>query len=77
MIPERVKSDKSKTLLALNLINLESAFNHTFLFLFFFLCLYLRHMQVPGLEVELELQLLVYATATQDPSHICNLLHSL
>ena len=45
---------------------------------FFFLFTFL-HMEVPGLEVELELQLLAYttATATPDPSHICNLHHSL
>ena len=35
-------------------------------------------MEVPRLEVESELQLLVYttATATRDPSHICDLHHS-
>ena len=34
-------------------------------------------MEVPRLGVELELQLLAYtiATATQDPSHICDLHH--
>ena len=33
------------------------------------------HMEVPRLGVELELQLLDYttATATQDPSHVCDL----
>ena len=35
-------------------------------------------MEVPGLGVESELQLPAYTTvtATQDPSHICNLHHS-
>ena len=35
-------------------------------------------MEVPRLGVELKLQLLVYttATATRDPSHVCNLQHS-
>ena len=48
---------------------------------FFFFCLFrghLWHMEVPRLGVESELQLPAYATATatQDPSHICNLYHS-
>ena len=36
------------------------------------------HMEVPRLRAELELQLSAYttATATQDPSNICNLHHS-
>ena len=36
-------------------------------------------MEVPRLGIELELQLQTYATttATQDPSHICDLHHSL
>ena len=45
-------------------------------FLFFFLFFpHLWHMEVPGLGVVLELQLPTYttATATQDPSHICDL----
>ena len=33
-------------------------------------------MEVPRLGIELELQLLAYATATQDPSCVCNLYHS-
>ena len=35
-------------------------------------------MEVPRVEVESELSLLIYttATATQDPSSICNLYHS-
>ena len=36
------------------------------------------HLEIPRLGVKLELQLLAYATAsaTPDPSHICNLHHS-
>ena len=50
-----------------------------FLFLFFFLGPHLQHMEVSWSEVKSELQLPVYATstATQDPSCICNLCHSL
>ena len=35
-------------------------------------------MEVPRLGVELELQMLAYttATATWDPSHVCDLYHS-
>ena len=35
-------------------------------------------MEVPRLRVELELQLVAYttATATPDPSHVCDLHHS-
>ena len=46
--------------------------------LFFFSGLHPRHMEVPSLGVQSELQLLTYATATatQDPSHVCNLHHS-
>ena len=52
---------------------------------FFFVSIFLpflgqhpQHMEVPRLGVESELQLLAYttATATPDPSHICNLHHS-
>ena len=48
---------------------------------FFFSCIlgpHLWHMEVPRLGVEWELQLPAYptATATWDPSHICNLRHS-
>ena len=35
-----------------------------------------RHMGVPRLGIQLELQLLVYATATPDPSRVCNLRHT-
>ena len=43
-----------------------------------FLGLYPQHMEVPSLGVELELWLLAYtrATATPDPSCICDLDHS-
>ena len=55
---------------------------HFFFFFFFFFCflgLHLRHMEVSKLKVELELQLLAYTTAsaTRDPSHICNLHHTM
>ena len=33
-------------------------------------------MEGPRQGVQLELQLLAYATATQDPSHMCDLRHS-
>ena len=50
-----------------------------FFFSFFFLGPHLQHMEVPRLGVELELQLPAYAiaTATPDPSCICNLRCSL
>ena len=49
-----------------------------FFFLFFSLGSCLPHMEVPRLGVELELQLPAYATATAtwDPSYVCNLHHS-
>ena len=49
-----------------------------FFFVFAFLGPHLRHMEVPRLGVESELQLSAYttATATWDPSHICDLHHS-
>ena len=42
---------------------------------FFFLGLHLWHMEVPGLGVKLKLQQLAYttATATRDPSSVCDL----
>ena len=45
---------------------------------FAFLGPYLQHMEVPRLGVKLELQLLAYtaATATWDPSRVCDLHHS-
>ena len=51
----------------------------SFLFCLFFFCFlwpHLRHMEVFGLGVESKLQLPAYATATPDPSPICNLCHS-
>ena len=55
--------------------------NKLFLFLFSFFCflgLHPRHMKFPRLGIESELQPLAYttATATPDPSYICNLHHS-
>ena len=49
-----------------------------FLFLSVFLGPHLWHMEVPRLGVTSELQLLAWATATatQDPSHACDLHHS-
>ena len=49
-----------------------------FFFFFVFLGPYLYHVEVPRVGVKLELQLPAYttATATWDPSHICNLFHS-
>ena len=49
-------------------------FAHLFTYLVF-LSLHLEHMEVPILGVESELQLLAYttATATPDPSGICDL----
>ena len=57
----------------------EMTTNAFFLFFFFFfLELHLGHIEVPRLGVKPELQLLAYttATATRDPSCICNLHHS-
>ena len=52
-----------------------------FFVLFCFVCFlgpHLQHMEIPRPGVKRELQLLAYdtATATWDPSHICNLHHS-
>ena len=49
-----------------------------FILFFCFLRPYPRHMEVPGLGVKSELQLPDYitATATPDPSHVCDLHHS-
>ena len=60
-------------------IFLFGQFNFFSFFLsFFFLGPPLRHMEVPRLGVSSELQLPAYATATAtlDPSHICDLHHS-
>ena len=48
-----------------------------FFSLFVFLGPHPRHMEVPRLGVKSELQQLAYttATATRDPSHVCNLHH--
>ena len=43
-----------------------------FVVVFSFLGPHLWHMKVPRLGVESELQLLAYATATQDPSLVCD-----
>ena len=49
-----------------------------FILFYCFLGLHLRHMEVPRLGVQSELQLSAYttATATQDPSQVCDLPHS-
>ena len=49
-----------------------------YFFLFFFLGPHPWHVEVPRLGVESELQLLAYATATAtpDPTCLCNLYHS-
>ena len=46
---------------------------------FFFFCFsgpHPQHMEVPRLGIKSELQLQAYTTATQDPSHICDLYRS-
>ena len=55
-----------------------TSFCFFFFFFFAFLALIQWHMEVLGLGVEPELQLLAYtpATATPDPSLICDLHHS-
>ena len=55
----------------------DRAFCYLFIYLVF-LGPHQRHMEVPRLGVQLELKPPAYATATatQDPSHICNLYHS-
>ena len=60
-----------------NLIDTSCTSWVLFLFFFFFwsfLGLHLRHMDIPQLGVESELQLPAHttATATKDPSHVCN-----
>ena len=55
----------------------EGVSDHNFFFLSpVFLSLHLRHMAVPRPGVEPELRLPVYATATRDPSRICDLCHT-
>ena len=53
-------------------------FIYLFILYFVFLWLHLWHTEVPRLGVEWELQLLAYptATATWEPSCVCNLHHS-
>ena len=60
--------------------------SHRFCIIYLFVCLFicflgphLHHMEVPWLGMKLELQLPTYATATatRDPSCICDLHHSL
>ena len=50
----------------------------SFFFFFFFLELHLWHMEVLRLGIDSELQLPAYttATATPDPSRVCDLHHS-
>ena len=68
----------------LDLLTVHSEFlqsiprNLNFILFFDFLGPHLRYMEVPRLGVESELQLPAYttATATRDPSCICNLYHS-
>ena len=57
---------------------LTIAFTFYNFFFIVFLGPHPRHIEVPGLRVELELQLLAYttATATLDPSRVCDLHHS-
>ena len=49
-----------------------------FYFLFYSLGLQVQHREVPKLGIDSQLQLPVYAraTATPDPSHVCDLHHS-
>ena len=60
---------------ALSYVNSQILLNF---FFFVFLGLHLRHMDVPrlGVESKLQLQACTTATATQDPSRVCNLHHS-
>ena len=62
------------------IFNLAPLWKYTFFFSLslVFLGLYLGHMEVSRVGVESELHLLAYAmpTATQDPSHVCNLHHN-
>ena len=56
------------------LCNLSWTITLLLLLVFCFLGLYPSYMEVPRLGVQWELQL--PATATQDPSHVCDLQHS-
>ena len=75
-----LKKIKSNTYLIYHLfVRLEGDNCSLRTFFFFFLWPYLWYMEVPRRGVKLELQLQAYATAmaTLDPSHICDLHHSL
>ena len=59
------------------LMSFKLVFSFLFFFVFLpFLGLLLRHMEVPRLGIESELPAYARATATRDPSHICDLHHS-
>ena len=60
-------------------ILLDYSDSFSLILFFVFLALHLQHMEIPRLGVKLELSLPFYATATAtlDPSHICDLHHSL
>jgi len=69
----------------INLLNIDHytqkwffPYDEHFLFFFSFLGLHTRHMEVPRLGVKSELQLPAHstATATRDPSRVCDLHHS-
>ena len=50
-----------------------------FIYLFIYFCFvgpHPQHMEVPRLGIKSEIQLLATATATRDPSHVCDLHHS-
>ena len=55
-----------------------NSLSFSFCFVFVFLGLHPRRMEVPRLRVQSELQLPAYttATATWDPSHLCDLHHN-
>ena len=57
--------------------NIKRSFLFSFyLFIFVFLGLHPWHMEAPRLRVGMELKLPAYATATPDPSRVCDLHHS-
>ena len=72
--PKKQKKKKKKK----KIPNVLSFFPFFFFFFFFFGLFRadLWHMKVPRIGVELELWLLATATATPDPSHVCDLHHS-
>ena len=70
-----------RTTIRMNLLSVKHWRKKKFMIIFFFfsfLGLHSQHMEAPRLGVQLEPQLPDYttATATGDPSHICNLHHS-